>query len=154
MEISATFRSEPEELVRGYRATHRLGYLVILAMGATTIALGVVAGSPFLALFSAFVLLLHELSVRSHAKQHASSGTFTVTMNDEEYGITSSTAGTVRPWTGFKSVKRVGHMWVLRVKPGGAMTLPASALDPAQTAAFEDLMRAKGLLPQTDLPSA
>ena len=155
MEISATFSSEPEDIIRGQRAAHRAGNIVMWGMAAAACTMAVVAGSPLTVLFVGVVLLLQELSLRRHVKRrHPGRDTFTVTMTDEEYRIKCSSHEAVRPWTGFKRVKRIGDFWILRAAPAGAMTLPASALDPAQTAAFMDLMRAKGLMPPVDLPPA
>jgi hypothetical protein len=67
-------------------------------------------------------------------------------MTDDEYRIQGPDRASASTWTTFTGVRRVGNFWVLRISSMAAIGLPTNALDAAQTAAFEGLMRSRGLL--------
>lgn len=157
MEITATFRSTPKQVWRSYRACHRTSYILSWVLAVAFSLFGILSRDLFPVLVSVIYLGVNQLMIRRQLKTHLTGEqTITLTMTDDEYRVRclELERGTSRTWTTFSKVLRAGEFWVLRVAPRGSMAFPASALDDAQTAAFEHLMRAKGLLPAGDVPAA
>lgn len=147
MEISTTFTTTPKTVMESYRACHRTGYILrwILAVGIA--GLGVTQGDLVPVLIGVAYFGFSEFSVRRQLKPYLSGPrTVTVTMTDDEYRLKGPDRASSSTWTAFTRVGRVGNFWVLRISNMAAISLPRSALDDGQTAAFEDLMRSKGLL--------
>jgi len=109
--------------------------------------LGLVARDVVPVLIGIALFAFAELSVRRQLKPYLSGPrSVTVTITDEEYRTRSLDRATVRNWTTFTGVRRVGQFWVLRISNRAALGLPANALDEQQTADFIRLISAKGLL--------
>jgi hypothetical protein len=147
MEISTTFTTTPKSVMQSYRACHRSRYVFRWVFTIGLAVLGLLQGDLVPILIGIAYFAFSEFSVRRQLKPYLSGPrTVTVTMTDDEYRTQGPHRGSASTWTIFTSVKRVGQFWILRISNMAALGLPTNALDEAQTAAFEELLRSKGLL--------
>lgn len=160
-DIVVTFETTPKTVLESYRACHRqthMAHCVLLCTGMLTgvwiLICGIILASIPFALLAAVVMAYAVLrsaafkrSIRKQLHPYLQGPhTVTVTITEHEYRVVGPTRETSRPLTEFTRVHRSGDFWVLRLSKRAALSLPVAALDTAKTAAFLELMGAKGLV--------
>jgi hypothetical protein len=146
--VTATFTTTPKEILRSYRASHPIAYTVRCVAAALLVATGLGRGDISGVVLGVALFAVGEFSVRRQLRPYLQGPvTSTMTATEDDYRVVSTVGDLSRPWTAFRSVRRTGGFWVLRLNRAIALTLPAPALDDEQAAAFEALLRRHQLLP-------
>jgi hypothetical protein len=146
--VSATFTTTPREVLASYRASHPFAYGFRAVAAGVLVVTGFVRADLAGVLLGAAVFLIGELSVRRQLQPQiqAAGQPVTVTATEDEYVVAGTGGDRARPWTSFRSARRTRRFWVLRASRVAALAIPTRALDEEQAAAFEALLRRRGLL--------
>ena len=147
MHLTASFRPTIGLAVRAFYAAHPLILTVLSLFLPIALAESIVIDDYTVTIAGAAPLLvllaLIGLQVRRMGRRQQS---IDVTMTDTDYQLTQGDKTIAISWTNFRTARPRAGVWVLRCSPAVATTLPAHALDPAQTAIFLGFLQHRGLL--------
>lgn len=163
MELKIGYVPSPRTLLRAYRDSHPVQFWLrrivqvgaVLACSAVVVlsllrpqntnpGLLLVAMAVAVAWFAEFAV--HNWRIRRLVRSHGQGQRpVMVTMGDDEIRFAMADRTCATSWTAFTHVYRRRDSWVLRLTPKAAVTVPTWALDAAQTSAFIELARSKGL---------
>ncbi|MCU1379283.1 MAG: hypothetical protein JWN29_2266 [Acidimicrobiales bacterium] len=147
MVVTATYTSTPKEILRSYRVSHPVAYGFRIIAAAVLVVTGLLRGDLSGVVLGAALLAVGEFSVRRQLRPYLQGPvTVTVTATEDDYRVASPVGDTTRPWSAFRSARRTRGFWVLQFNRLASVALPVRALDDAQAAAFEALLRRHRLL--------
>ena len=141
--VSVGWTTTPKAALRGYRAAHPVAYWVRCGAAALLVLTGFARGDLAGVVLGIAVYWVGEVSVRRQLGP-AGRGSFDhlLVATDDELQVD----GAARPWTAFRSARRRGGHWVLRLNLAIALAVPVEAFDEAEASAWEALLRSRSVL--------
>jgi hypothetical protein len=141
--VSVGWTSNPQAAYAGYRAAHPFAWWVRYVIPVLFVVTGLLRGDLFGVVFGVAVYFMLGMSIRRQLGPAARGELdHLLTATDEELQVD----GGSRPWSAFRSAKRRGDHWVVRINQAVAFAVPMAAFDDEEATAWVDLLRRKQLL--------